>query len=411
MTTPLTASNLTKSILDLLKPDLKLNEIIKNVEGKLIIAGHECPENSPLFLVGLGKAASVEVEAALSIIERKIPDREIKKCIAYTKLGHSVQNSRILQWEGDHPLISLRNLQNTKEFRQELTNIGTEDTLIFFLSGGSSALLEDPIDDLSFEKLKFIHNQLLESGLGINSMNQIRKGLSDVKNGGLLKDIKTKHIYLLINSDVPNDDPSIVGSSPILYEKLDLKKINTYLQKYKLNVRESKKKDDTNVKFSIYQSANKLMSELAQIIKNEYGPEVVLGSIYDEQLENVEDHILENIPRTKNTVFISGGEITIELPKNHGIGGRNTHFVLSVACRTLGENIHIYSIGTDGTDGPTDIAGAYINNSKLSEENYSDMKIYLENFDSYNYFMKYGEIIRTGPTGSNVMDIRIIWRE
>ncbi len=133
--------------------------------------------------------------------------------------------------------------------------------------------------------------------------------------------------------------------------------------------------------------------------------------MYDCSIDELISDLQGKLPANGEFIF-SGGEATIAISGSYGMGGRNTHFVLSFAEQIYkiseNQNIHILSIGTDGGDGPTDAAGAYLNFDLFKTK---DARPYLKNFDSYNYFKELGSLICTGPTKSNVMDLRVIWRE
>ncbi len=235
--------------------------------------------------------------------------------------------------------------------------------------------------------------------MNINAMNQVRKSISQIKNGGLRNYIPTDNIIQFITCDIPNADLSDVGSGPLLSKNINLREVNSYLEKFDIKLNETDN-SVVNVKSYISQSAEILLQLMSVPQK------MINKGIYDGGLEE-----LISLQK-KDFTFLSGGEATLTVPPQAGKGGRNTHYVLAMASELYrfeeNRDIHILSFGTDGTDGPTDAAGAYINYALYSK---LDSVQYLRNFDSYTFFEKIGSLIKTGPTRTNVMDIRAMWRE
>lgn len=375
--------NIVNEVLELLDPYQNFNRMIKVYHNSLEVQGKTFEIKNKLHIFATGKAASFEADAFLKILDNSPLINHLEQVVSYTKHGHTVNNDRIEQLTGSHPVLTEENINKTRIFLKKLQNIHKDDTVVFLLSGGASALLELPNPDLDFLKLQRIHKSLLSSGKGINEMNRERKRLSQVKNGKLLNFIPTRRIIQFITCDIPNEKLEDVSSGPLL--SFSNKESHPYTIKS--------------------QSASKLIENLGHISN------MIPGKIYDCSLTELMDDLEHHLPQ-KNSIVISGGEAPIKLPSFHGEGGRNTHFVLAFAHKIYtnekNRNIHIMSLGTDGGDGPTDAAGAYLNYdlyTKLSAEKY------LKDFNSYHYFDKLGTLIKTGPTKTNVMDIRFLWRE
>ena len=337
-----------------------------------------------VHIFGAGKAASFEVEAFKKLILDSAIKKQLGSCVALTKDDHTVDDLSIIQLEGSHPVISQKNIHNTEKFIDLLQEVAAEDYLVFLLSGGASALLEKNINGLSFDELRIKHEELLISGLNINEMNHIRKSLSLVKDGGLLNFIKTQNIIQFITCDIPNEKLSDVSSGPLL------------------------KGEKTHILRSTFktQSASKLLNDFCNVSDSRKK-----GRVYDGLLDEVIRDLLTKLPKN-NEILVTGGEATIEVPPQSGKGGRNTHFVLAFAQEIYKDitnrDIHILSLGTDGGDGPTEAAGAYINYKLFSQKCSQD---YLNGFNSYEYFKEIDSLIVTGPTKTNVMDLRLLWRE
>ncbi len=379
MTVPVSVRDLMDDILESLDPFKSYSKLLDFYHDRVQIKGFELPIKNDLYIFGTGKSASFEVQALKKLIESSPTAGRLKGAFAITKNGHTVEDS-FKQWEGDHPLVSEKNISNSLEFVEKLKNISENDAIIFLTSGGTSSLLEIPRADLTFKQLQSEHQRLLNSGLNINEMNRQRKLLSQVKGGGLLNFIATDDILQLVTCDIPNEELSDVGSGPLIGAHRWAKTIMT-------------------------QNASLLLKNLC-----DDGQRINQG-VFDGNLSEL-IHILENYNYEKGQFYIGGGEATIAVGSANGLGGRNTHFVLALAYQLYKDpekrDLKICSIGTDGSDGPTDAAGAYIDYNLFKSLDYTE---YLENFDSYHYFKKLGTLIRTGPTKTNVMDIRMIWRE
>ncbi len=333
-----------------------------------------------LHVFAVGKCAVNDMNAVLEILNASnIP---IGTLLAYTK-KKELSNTNYEVLLGDHPYLTHENIENSKYFVQKLQDIEQQDDLLFLLSGGTSALLEIPIKTISSEDLISEHENLLRSGKSITEINQRRMQLSSIKNGGLRKFIATDWIFQLVHCDIPIEDPYLVGSSPLL------------------------KKGDSFCENRIFQSAQQLFSKLQEKYAH-----WIFGEIYDCDLETMIDDIEQKMPKQGSFVFVSGGEAPVILPQNHGKGGRNTHFCLAMAEKLykteIYKDVKIMSFASDGEDGPTDSAGAFIDHQSFEIEKANEA---LEKFNSYQYFDEKKNLIKTGPTGANVMDIRVLWRD
>lgn len=370
-------------VLKLLDPYLNFKSMIKVYHNSLELQGEKLDIKGKLHIVGLGKAASFEVKAMLELLQGTSLEKKVGLTLSYTKHDHTVSEGRIVQLEGSHPVVTENNVSQTREFITYLEKIAREDTLLFLLSGGGSALLELPKEGMSFLDLQRKSKELLHSGKNINEMNRVRRNLSQVKDGGLLHFIKTENIFQLVTCDIPNEKLEDVSSGPLM-------KANDP-QSHPMTLKT--------------QSASLLLEKLSR------DENYIRGKIYDCSLDELIIDLKKSLPE-KGQIHLSGGEAPIVIPSRSGKGGRNSHFVLAMAhelYQTLeNRDIHILSIGTDGGDGPTDAAGAYINYKLYSNLNPAE---FLSHFDSYSYFDKLGTLIKTGPTKTNVMDLRCIWRE
>lgn len=384
MSLPYKAKKFIEDILTLLEPADVFKDIFKFYHNQIFIEGCAIDVPRKIHLFGLGKAASFEVQALKSLILNSELSGKLDVCVSYTKRDHTVDDSSIVQLEGDHPVITEDNIEQTNKFISMLEAIHKDDVIVFLLSGGGSALLERPIDGMSFAQLKLKHKELLNSGMNINQMNAARKSISKVKNGGLLHYIPCQKILQLVTCDIPNDDIADVSSGPLI----------------------NKAAPDSRVHSVLTQSAGKILDRLSHLQSS-----AKIDAIYDCSLEEMCEEIVLKLPK-KGEMILSGGEGTLKVREDAGLGGRATHFVLHLADMIYKDSenrdIKILALGTDGTDGPTDAAGAYIDYERYRLQ---EAKRSLEKQDSYNYFKDVGTLIKTGPTMNNLMDVRILWRE
>ena len=384
METNLFVKEIVGEVLTYLDPKISLNRILSFNENIIISSGEMFPLKGKIHIFGLGKASSFQVKALIDILSSQESQLDYGEIVSYTKEGHTLNQQNIFELEGSHPVITEKNVENTMRFIEKLSSISEDDTLFFLLSGGGSALLELPIEGVKIDDLIQKYRELLLSGENINVINTQRKKLSKVKNGGLLKFIKSKNIIQLGTCDIPNEKIEDVSSGPLI----------------------STHNKTSNLKTITLASGSSLINFLCS--KNS---KRIKGKIYDTDLDTAVSDIIKHLPQKGESLFC-GGEIPISVPKNCGQGGRNTHFVLALAMTIYKDiknrDIKILSLGTDGGDGETDAAGAYIDYDLYCK---LEGKTFLEHFNSYEYFDKVGTLIKTGPTKTNVMDLRCIWRD
>jgi hydroxypyruvate reductase/glycerate 2-kinase len=311
-------------------------------------------------------------------------------------------------------------------------SLNPKDLLFCLISGGGSALWPAPVLDVSLVEKQRITDLLLASGATILEMNAVRKHLSRVKGGGLVQATKARIVTLII-SDVIGDRLDVIASGPTAPDPTTYADALAVLKKHKLlrhvpdsvrrhlengaakRIPETLKKPSprvTNIVLGTNQFALKAAAQEARkrgytTIVNEdlQGESRALGTRLATQAKSFRD-------KAKSpTALISGGETTVALPKNHGKGGRNQEIVLT-ALAHLGpgnfNNIAILSAGTDGEDGPTDAAGAFIDETIANKADSKEAKKHLDKHDAYPYLDKLNALYKTGPTGTNVMDLRVV---
>jgi glycerate-2-kinase len=354
------------------------------------------------------------------------------------KYGHSCKLKYIKVTEAGHPEPDSNGYKATFSIMNIVDRAKSNDLVICLLSGGGSALLPDVPEGSSSDDMKITNTLLVNSGASIKEINAVRKHLSLVKGGQLARRANPATLVALILSDVPGDPLDVIASGPTSPDPTTYQQALNVIKNYGLeqkipegvlqelingaegNRDETPKAGDSifNETHNLLIGTNRMALEAAKLKALEYNINPV---IVDDQLQGDTASVAEYIVETslkfkedKNEIkpvcLLFGGETTVKMTGN-GQGGRNQH--LALLCTKLLEGhsgITILSAGTDGTDGPSDAAGAVVDSDTISFA-YSkkvDPDKYLRDFDSYHFFKKTGGHIITGPTMTNVMDIIIV---
>jgi hydroxypyruvate reductase len=369
-----------------------------------------------LLLISIGKAGWSMAKAACDILGDRIDDG-----IVITKYDHSMGTiPRIRCYEAGHPVPDENSFAATEQAISLVHGLTEQDTVLLLLSGGGSALFEKPL--ISKEELEDVTNQLLASGAGIVEMNTIRKRLSAVKGGKFAKLCEPARVYSIVLSDIIGDPLDMIASGPAYPDSSTCKQALDIIQKY--NIRISKDVEEllhretpdalSNVSTKVTGSVTQLC-QAAELACKELGyePVTLTASLSCEAREA--GSFLGSIARyytdsSKSLAFIAGGETVVHL-KGNGKGGRNQELALSSAICIDGlPDTAIFSVGSDGTDGPTDAAGGYVNGDtrKALHQKGIDLSKMLDNNDAYHALMACDGLIITGPTGTNVNDLSVL---
>ena len=400
---------------------------------------------SDLVVIGFGKA-SYEMAKA---IEEVFGSDLISGGIVITKYGHaqkqlsavsgqqSAQLKKIRVYEAGHPIPDENGIKATEEII-ELLKTTDENTLVLCLvSGGGSALFVSPHEGMTLSEKQSVTDLLLRAGADITELNAVRKHMSKVKGGRLAELVQPSEIVSLMISDVIGDKLDVIASGPTAPDTSTFQDALNIIDKYKIRDRvpanvieilhkgieglmpDTPKKDNPlfkNVQNMVIGSNAKALD----VARDEaaglgYEPEILTSEISGEARETAKwlaDRAKEaKAQSNKGTkCFISGGETTVVV-RGKGKGGRNTELALAFAIEIEGVNgITFLSAGTDGTDGPTDAAGAVVDGETIQKAKSLGLnpREYLDNNDSYNFFKKIDSLLITGPTGTNVMDIQVL---
>ncbi|PVV05550.1 MAG: hypothetical protein B6D77_19160 [gamma proteobacterium symbiont of Ctena orbiculata] len=393
---------------------------LKRVEGRESVSNwlKQNPFPGPLRVIAIGKAAQSMVWGAYDVL-----DRQIAQTLLISKHGHIDQawcrQQGCLMHESAHPIPDETSLQGG----QKLLDFIASDArlpLLFLISGGASSLVEVVIDGLGLDDLARVNGWMLGSGLDILQMNTIRKALSRIKGGGLLAYLDQPRVVGLAISDVPGDDPAAIGSGLLtpdegLAGRLSTLTLPSWLQD-RLDRVEARQVDMPAKPPKIAIVANlQLAREAAADHAAKLGYRV---SLRDEFLAGdaaaTGKSLAQELLRGPSGIVIWGGETTVNLPSEPGRGGRNQHLALAAARELAGSsNCYLLAAGTDGSDGPTEDAGALVDGGTVSRAALHGMEVdrSLANADSGSLLEVSCDLISTGPTGTNVMDLVIGLRE
>jgi hydroxypyruvate reductase len=387
-----------------------------------------------IFLVGTGKASNSMAQAIEEIFGERIT-----KGLITTKYGHLLPLKKTEIIEAGHPIPDQNGYEGAKKIQNLLKESGPNDLVIFLLSGGASALLPFPAEGIGLKEKQEVTQLLLDCGADIKEINTIRKHLSQMKGGWLAKWAYPSTVIGFILSDVVGDQLDVIGSGPTvpdpstfeealeILKKYDLlNEISPSIQKYLRLGKEGKKEETPKPGGVVFEKIyNSLIgSNILALCSAEkeakslgFNTLILSSSIVGETREAARFHsaiakevIFSGNPIPKPACILSGGETTVTL-KGSGLGGRNQEFVLSGAIEIVGiEKVVLLSGGTDGTDGPTDATGAVADHTTVHRAKSMglDPKSHLENNDAYPFFQKLGDLLITGPTHTNVMDVRIL---
>jgi hydroxypyruvate reductase len=387
-----------------------------------------------LRVVGMGKASAVMAKPLNELLGNRISGGIIN-----VKHGHRFPLSKIKVVEAGHPVPDEAGLRGTKEMIRLLADTEAEDLVFCLISGGGSALSPAPVDGLSLGDKREVTRRLLECGATIHEINSIRKHLSRIKGGRLARLARPSTLISLILSDVIGDDLDTIASGPTVPDRSTYYDCLRILTRYNLGevipqpalrhleagargeIPETPKAHDPAFRRTqnVVVGSNALAVQAAQEKAAALGyNSLVLSSFVEgetREVARVHAAIAKEVLRTGNPVpppacIISGGETTVTI-QGTGKGGRNQEFALAAALEIENlDGVLILSGGTDGTDGPTDAAGAIVDGDTVDRGRSRglDADLYLANNDSYNFFQPLEDLLMTGPTLTNVMDLRLV---
>ncbi|ERK16239.1 D-glycerate 2-kinase [Pantoea sp. AS-PWVM4] len=376
-------------------------------------------------VIGAGKASA----AMAAAVDAAWPDVDVSGVVV-TRYGHAVPAGRIRILEAAHPVSDAMSETAAMLIVESLRGLTPDDLVLALISGGGSALMALPAPGLTLADKQAITRALLHSGANIREMNLVRRHLSAVKGGKLALLAQPARLVSLIISDVPGDNPTDVASGPTVADSSTPGDALKVLERYGIPIAEPVRYVLTHPQQVPPQTgyaetrliatpALALAAAAAEVRKLGLTP-LILGDAIEGESRQVAV-VMAGIARSVKqyghpvkgpAVLLSGGETTVTVTNGRaGKGGRNTEFLLSLACALQGEaGIWAIAGDTDGIDGTEDAAGAMISPDTLKRGKLNGLNAatYLDGHDSYSYFHSIGDLVMTGPTLTNVNDIRAI---
>ncbi len=405
-------------------------------EGDRLLVGDAVYDLSAglVYVVGTGKASG----AMAAAMEELFGDR-IAHGIVMVKDGYGVPTKRIQIWEASHPVPDERGIRGAAAILDLLARVSPEDLVIVLISGGGSALLPAPVEGITLAEKQEVTRQLLACGATIQEINAVRKHTSRIKGGQLARAVTPARSITLILSDVIGDPLDAIASGPTVPDPTTYHEALAILDRYQIRdhvpvavrrhleagargeVPETPKAHDPCfAKARHVVTGNNLQSLLAAQDRAEglgFQTLLLTTALRGESREVAQAlaAMLLEVQRTGHPLappacLLLGGETTVTL-RGGGKGGRNQELVLAAAMAIAGaEDLVIFSAGTDGTDGPTDAAGAVADGEtcrRAAAAGLDPLRALAEN-DSYHFFQALGDLIKTGPTLTNVMDVTLL---
>lgn len=383
-----------------------------------------------IYVLAIGKAAAAMAQS----VEEQLGER-IAAGLVVTKYGHALPLRHFTVIESGHPVPDEQSVHAADAIIQFAKSIKNNDCVLVLLSGGASALVADLPNNIALSDAQKTFQLLLNCGAAIHEMNTVRKHISTLKGGNLAKLLMPAMVITLAISDVLNDDPSVIGSGltvpdnttyadawAILQRYHLLSKIPSAIYKHLQEGMDGKISDTPKIgeiffnKTSFILLANNgmaLQSAKQAAEKMGFYAKIVTSHLQGEANEVAKDIVkyADNYTGIKPACLLWGGETTVTI-KGNGLGGCNQELVLAAGL-ALPPNLNalILAIGTDGTDGPTDAAGAFINHEQMQLAKQMGLKpeLFLNNNDAYHFFEQMNGLIKTGPTQTNVMDIVMVF--
>ncbi len=387
-----------------------------------------------IWVVGAGKAA-----AAMAQVMEELLENNIDGGLISVKYGHSAPLGTIRSIEAGHPIPDTPGQAASSEILEFAHQAGKDDLFIVLLSGGGSSLLPLPIQGISLEEKQETSDILIGCGATIHEINAIRKHISDIKGGRLAQAAFPATVVTLILSDVVGDDLDVIASGPTVPDASTYTQCDEIIRRYGISNRlpptvlthiakglagkapeTPKSATDvwSHVHHRIVGSNRDAIAAAAAKAESLGYNSLILSSLIEGEtrtVAQVHGAIAREIAATRHPLsppacVLSGGETTVTL-KGNGVGGRNQEFALAAALDIQNTAlIVVLSGGTDGTDGPTDAAGAIADHTTVQRSKKAglDCRQHLENNDAYPFFKNLGDLLMTGPTQTNVMDLRVI---
>ncbi|MDQ0455819.1 glycerate kinase type-2 family protein [Rhizobium paknamense] len=401
------------------------DQALKAVDPLLAVPPFLPPEPAGrTVVVGAGKAAARMAEAVERHWQGPLSGTVV------TRYGHGADCRKIKVIEAGHPVPDSAGALAAEEILSAVQGLGKDDLVLCLMSGGGSALLTRPAAGISLEEKRAINRALLNSGAPIQEMNCVRRHLSAIKGGGLLAACGAARVVTLVISDVPGDDPAVVASGPTVPDDTTPADALAILKRYRIEPpasvlahltantesRRPKPAPGTVHVIATAQQALEAAADAARTLgitplilsDRMEGEAREVGKVHAAIALQIRNHAQ---PVAAPALILSGGETTVTVHNSAGRGGRNQEFLLSLAIALDGaDGIHALACDTDGIDGSEEVAGAMLHPETLAMARMAglDPKQQLAMNDAYTLFAATDTLIETGPTRTNVNDLRAL---
>ena len=430
------AEEIFRAALKAVDPIEAVLRFVKTVDGVLHVGKRrfELKDFDRILVVGAGKAGAPMARALEELLGDRISDGVI-----VVKEGHGLPLQHVRIHEAGHPVPDERGIRGAEDILSLVSTAGERDLVLCVISGGGSALLVAPAEGVTLEDKQEVTRLLLACGADIHEINTVRKHLSRAKGGWLARFAHPATVVTLILSDVIGDDLNVIGSGPTVPDPSTFADAEGVFKKYEIwdrvpssvkdrflaglkgNTQDTPKADDIVFQrcYSELVGTNiqALIAASKEAERQGYRPLILSSTVEGEAREVVKmlTAIAKEVRSSGNpfpppACILCGGETTVTL-QGDGKGGRNQEFALASAPILDGMgDVVVLSGGTDGTDGPTDAAGAIADGTtvKRARAKGLDPLIYLRRSDSYHFLQALGDLIITGPTRTNVMDVYMV---
>lgn len=379
-------------------------------------------------VIGAGKAS-----ASMAAAFEQAYDGPLSGVVV-TPYGHAETCERIRIMEAAHPVPDMAGLSAARALFEAVEGLTADDLVVALISGGGSALLPAPAEGLALADEIAVNEALLASGVPISAMNSIRKQLSRIKGGRLALAAYPAPVVTLILSDIPGDDPALVASGPTIADSAGVKDALRLVEAWGVQLPERVMQhlasgadpapDPRDPRFSansvrILASSHLSLEAAAKTAEAQGIEAAILSDAIEGEARDVAgvhaaialEVAQRNRPFKRPVLMLSGGETTVTLRGGGGVGGRNTEFALALALRIQGfESIHAFAADTDGIDGTGGNAGAFVNGATVSKMHTAgiDPVAALAANNSWHALHAVQGLFVTGPTGTNVNDIRAV---
>jgi len=414
-------------------PRQTLRHLFKVAVGS-VIADRVLPDFLPLrpkgrtIILAIGKGASSMASVVARHWNHDYTGLIVTRYGHYDKCDESLKHFEII--EASHPVPDERGIAAGKRVLEMVSGLDQDDMVLVLISGGGSALLPAPVRGIDLEDKIIMTHALLASGARIDEINCVRKHLSRIKGGRLAAAAAPAKVVTLAIADVVGNHPGHIASGPTVADNSSLAEAQAVIKRYNIDApdkvmkalrdvkNETPRLDGAAYQRNIYQVVaapqDALCAARSQAMEYDYKVDMLGDLIEGEAKEVAAAHadIIRQAARDKSpTIILSGGEVTVTLSQDHGIGGPNTEYLLALAIALDGmEGVYAIACDTDGKDGAGDNAGAIIGPTTLARARKLglDPAGSLAAHDSYNFFKSLDDLVITGPTNTNVNDFRAI---